>query len=148
MKFQDRTIKMISRVLFQFCKIWWFSSNPIKSSTHSMKLIHIFINAHSSNLNRFLIEKYNRIAARHYSLHNDNRFLFRIYFFLACKKQYKIPACAITSTVLVSSWSFCLGAFRAGRSKVGPNTIAKLWRDILFSFSCWWALFIQKKSHN
>lgn len=54
----------------------------------------------------------------------------------ACKKQYKMPACAITSTVLDSSRSFCLALCGPGRSKVGPNTIAKLCNDILFSASC------------
>lgn len=67
------------------------------------------------------------------------------YFFLDCKKQYKIPAWAMTSTVLVSNRSFCLGAFRAGRSNVGPKTIAKLCRDILFSLSLWWILKLWKK---
>lgn len=51
-----------------------------------------------------------------------------------------MPACAITSTVLVSSWSFCLVELNAGRSSVGPNTMAKLCSDILFSLSCSWTL--------
>lgn len=67
------------------------------------------------------------------------------YFFLDCKKQYKIPAWAMTSTVLVSNRSFCLGVFRAGRSNVGPKTIAKLCRDILFSLSLWCILKLWKK---
>lgn len=54
-----------------------------------------------------------------------------------------MPACAITSTVLASSWSFCLVAFNAGRNNVGPNTIAKLCSDILFSFSCWCTLCLK-----
>lgn len=57
-------------------------------------------------------------------------------FFLACRKQYKMPACAITSTVLVSNWSFCFVEFIDVRNSVGPNTIARLCKDILFSFSC------------
>lgn len=53
----------------------------------------------------------------------------------------------MTSTVLDSKNSFCaLNALEAdllGRSKVGPNTIARLCRDILFSASCWFTLELQ-----
>lgn len=56
-----------------------------------------------------------------------------------------MPACAITSTVLASNWSFCFVVFIAGRSSVGPNTIARLCKDILFSFSCWWTLKMEYK---
>lgn len=47
-----------------------------------------------------------------------------------------MPACAITSTVLDSSKSLCLALCGPGRNSVGPNTIAKLCSDILFSTSC------------
>lgn len=48
-----------------------------------------------------------------------------------------MPACAITSTVLDSSRSFCFMDWGPGRRSVGPNTIARLCNDILFSPSCW-----------
>lgn len=50
--------------------------------------------------------------------------------------------------MLVSSWSFCLVEFNDGRSKVGPNTMAKLWSDILFSLSWSWTLPRRKDKRN
>lgn len=37
-----------------------------------------------------------------------------------------------------------LASFAAGRSKVGPNTVAKLWRFMRFSF--WWWLTLQQRN--
>jgi hypothetical protein len=64
-----------------------------------------------------------------------------------CKKAYKIPAWAITSTVLDSKRSFCFWLDGPGLSNVGPNTIAKLCNDILFSASCWWTLWLGRKKN-
>lgn len=64
-------------------------------------------------------------------------------YFFAERKQYKIPAWAITSTVLDSRPSLCLAACGPGRNRVGPNTIAKLCSDILFSASCWCTLWVE-----
>lgn len=46
----------------------------------------------------------------------------------------------MTSTVLDAKRSFCFVFVWPGRNKVGPNTIAKLCSDILFSASCWCTL--------
>lgn len=54
-----------------------------------------------------------------------------------------MPAWAITSTVLDSSRSFCLVDCGAGRRRVGPNTIARLCNDILFSASWWFILKVE-----
>ena len=50
------------------------------------------------------------------------------------RKKYKIPAWAITSTVPKASKSLLSEAVGrlAGRSNVGPKTVAKLCSDILF----------------
>lgn len=60
----------------------------------------------------------------------------------ACNKQCKMPIWAIASAVLACNWSFGLVVFNADRNKVGPNTTAKLRKDILFSFSYRWILFL------
>uniref|UniRef100_A0A6B0U9U0 Putative secreted protein n=1 Tax=Ixodes ricinus TaxID=34613 RepID=A0A6B0U9U0_IXORI len=50
-----------------------------------------------------------------------------------------MPACAMTSTVLVVSRSLglWLAALLHGRMMEGPNTVAKLCSDILFCASFW-----------
>ena len=67
---------------------------------------------------------------------------------LLSRKKWSIPACAITSMVPIASWSRLSGVSEvvAGRNKVGPNTVARLWRDILFFTSLLFTLKNKDKS--
>jgi len=53
----------------------------------------------------------------------------------------------MTSTVPAAKGSrdLLLSDLLPGRSNVGPNTVARLWRDILFWASCWFTLKKIKK---
>lgn len=59
------------------------------------------------------------------------------------RKKWSIPACAITSIVLRASWSRFSGVLAegAGRSRVGPNIVARLCSDILFLISLAFTLY-------